>query len=622
MKKKKRKNCEKKTVLDSDNLNAKILEAHKQLEDERRRHTDLRQKLDVSENDAKSKQLLDIEMADAERSMAALHQNLQARNLEIEELKSGFQLQTDRAEEFSKQAAEAEKTISLSEEMVQNHKEASDKHKSDLEELRQAEVMWRSEQAKIMGEMETIKMSSDNAMGQMADSHSEKTRLECENIKLQQQVNDIKRHMDSRVFQKDELISQLHEEKKRTNTDFEDYKKRASKMLKEQKLAKKSVEHEDADKQMITELESNLKELKLEKSRENERNKQRDQTVNSLRAENEQAHKTYSELCDTYNSEKSGLKLRIQNAAAELSSLKEQQFNDVASHQMHMKAIKESYRQQSMLDKQKLSMEKSSIQGKLDSLETSYKSVKLAHEKASNELKCMSERRERKGSKDLREKSDKKLAENDVSAKTPEKLEDKITREREETSSSRKSHRPRKSPKNTPQDSTNSAAQDTQTQNHTHIDSILEKDDIQSVFSFGSKHTQSLSREQTKVIETLNIQIKHFKELLGESEAENQRQDHQNNILKTELRKMEKNQARDEELKNMEYLKNVIYQFITDKSGEKKIQLLKVIDTMLKLSPAEKEQLEKFARGEFEESDDDSTNAAAWGGYMPRWSNF
>merc|ERR1712048_1494176 len=124
-----------------------------------------------------------------------------------------------------------------------------------------------------------------------------------------------------------------------------------------------------------------------------------------------------------------------------------------------------------------------------------------------------------------------------------------------------------------------------------------------------------------KVIETLNIQINNFKELLAESEAENQRQDHQNNILKGELRRMEKNQARDEELKNMEYLKNVIYQFVTDKSGEKKVQLIKVIDMMLKLSASEKEQFEKFARGEFEEEEEE-TSSSAWGGYMPRWSNF
>merc|ERR1712050_67946 len=100
--KEKEKKLREKTVLDSDNLNAKILEAHKQLEEERRRHSELRQQLELHESDAKSKQLLDIEMADAERSMASLHQNLQQKNLEIEELKSNLQLQTDRAEEFSK----------------------------------------------------------------------------------------------------------------------------------------------------------------------------------------------------------------------------------------------------------------------------------------------------------------------------------------------------------------------------------------------------------------------------------------------------------------------------------------------------------------------------------------
>ena len=431
--------------------------------------------------------------------------------------------------------------------MVQNHKEASDKLKTDLEDLRQSEVMWRSEQAKILGEMETIKMASDNALGQMADANSEKTRLESENVKLQQQVNDIKRHMDSRVSQKEELINQLNEEKKRVDSDFEDYKKRASKMLKEQKLAKKSESEMDADKQKISELEDLLTELRDSKIKENERNKQRDSSILSLRAENEQAHKNYSQLADQYNSEKAELKLRIQNAAKELSSLKEQHFNDISSHQEHMKAIKESYRQQSILDKQKLSMEKSSIQSKLESLEKSYEGLKLAHEKASNELKSMVEKKKEKN-------SDKNV----ILANKPEKLEDKITKEREANKKQHKSGR--RDSRQSPTGKISSETDNTSQTNHMHIDSILEKDDIQSVFSFGSKQTGSHGKnEMAKVIETLNIQINNFKELLAESEAENQRQDHQNNILKGELRRMEKNQARDEQLKNMEYLKNVIY---------------------------------------------------------------
>lgn len=48
---------------------------------------------------------------------------------------------------------------------------------------------------------------------------------------------------------------------------------------------------------------------------------------------------------------------------------------------------------------------------------------------------------------------------------------------------------------------------------------------------------------------------------------------------------------------NLEYLKNVLLQFIFLKSGSEKERLLPVIDTMLQLSPEEKGKLVAIAQG-------------------------
>ena len=106
---------------------------------------------------------------------------------------------------------------------------------------------------------------------------------------------------------------------------------------------------------------------------------------------------------------------------------------------------------------------------------------------------------------------------------------------------------------------------------------------------------------------------------MRDTEATNERMDHQNQVLKNEVRKLEKNQERERSILNLEYLKNVIYEFITGQPGDKRLQLIMVIDTMLKLSPEEKENLEKIARGETEQETEEASKS--WS-YIPRWGSF
>lgn len=68
-------------------------------------------------------------------------------------------------------------------------------------------------------------------------------------------------------------------------------------------------------------------------------------------------------------------------------------------------------------------------------------------------------------------------------------------------------------------------------------------------------------------------------------------------LLKSEIRRLERNQEREKSVANLEYLKNVLLQFIFLKSGSERERLLPVIDTMLQLSPEEKGKLVAIAQG-------------------------
>lgn len=63
------------------------------------------------------------------------------------------------------------------------------------------------------------------------------------------------------------------------------------------------------------------------------------------------------------------------------------------------------------------------------------------------------------------------------------------------------------------------------------------------------------------------------------------------------MRRLERNQEREKSVANLEYLKNVLLQFIFLRAGSEKQALLPVIHTMLQLSPEEKSKLSAIAHG-------------------------
>lgn len=92
------------------------------------------------------------------------------------------------------------------------------------------------------------------------------------------------------------------------------------------------------------------------------------------------------------------------------------------------------------------------------------------------------------------------------------------------------------------------------------------------------------------------LQLDHLNELLNESELNNARLNDQINLLKEEIRRLERNQEREKSISNMEYLKNVVYKFLTLSTAQEKSQLLPVLTTMLKLNQEEQNAIMNLAK--------------------------
>ncbi|KAJ3592431.1 hypothetical protein NHX12_007558 [Muraenolepis orangiensis] len=124
---------------------------------------------------------------------------------------------------------------------------------------------------------------------------------------------------------------------------------------------------------------------------------------------------------------------------------------------------------------------------------------------------------------------------------------------------------------------------------------------------------QELSQKLTTAARSMD----HMNSLLHETEATNAVLMEQVTLLKSELRRLERNQEREKSASNLEYLKNVLLQFIFLTSGTERRALLPVIHTMLQLSPEEKSRLAAIAQGD---QDASGPRGSGWSSYLHSWS--
>ncbi len=134
--------------------------------------------------------------------------------------------------------------------------------------------------------------------------------------------------------------------------------------------------------------------------------------------------------------------------------------------------------------------------------------------------------------------------------------------------------------------------------------------------SFNDEQVNNLKEEISK----LKMKLEHLTELLNESELNNLRLSEQINVLKEEIRRLERNQEREKSISNLEYLKNIVYKYLTFQTAQEKQQLLPVLSTILKLS---QEETTTLSNSIATRSNDVtvSSSSSSWGSYWNRFSS-
>uniref|UniRef100_A0AAG5CXJ2 GRIP domain-containing protein n=1 Tax=Anopheles atroparvus TaxID=41427 RepID=A0AAG5CXJ2_ANOAO len=120
----------------------------------------------------------------------------------------------------------------------------------------------------------------------------------------------------------------------------------------------------------------------------------------------------------------------------------------------------------------------------------------------------------------------------------------------------------------------------------------------QSVSFFGRESSPTVELQHTK--EQLSKQesrVRHLTAVLAEAEQDLAKLTQLNELLKEEVRRQQRSIEREAHVHNSEYLKNVIFKFITLNSGDERSRLVPVLNTILKLSPEETQKLQNVAKG-------------------------
>ncbi|KAK9711260.1 GRIP domain [Popillia japonica] len=116
---------------------------------------------------------------------------------------------------------------------------------------------------------------------------------------------------------------------------------------------------------------------------------------------------------------------------------------------------------------------------------------------------------------------------------------------------------------------------------------------LDKLLSNETEHEVSNMRKQLTEHES---KLSHLTALLADTEQDLAKYVQLNKVLKEEIRRQQRSTEREKHAQNLEYMKNVVFKFITLGNGDERSRLVPVLNTILKLSPEECQKLYNVAK--------------------------
>ncbi|XP_067372136.1 GRIP and coiled-coil domain-containing protein 2 isoform X2 [Channa argus] len=548
------------------------------------------QELEQLRKEAQQSSLLDMEMADYERLVKELDTKISEKDKCAEELKAQINTLSQKEETLKQEIEVLKSQLDQGEEKISKMKQLLVRTKKDLADAKKQESSFMMLQASLKGELEANQQQLESSKIEVCELTAERHRLQ-EQLRsaLEQQQrtsNSLQQCINSLEQERDTAKAELAA----TTGEFESYKIRVHNVLKQQKSKTTAQTEVDSGKLEREHLSSKVEQLRT-------RLAENQQSLQSTTAELQQLQTEHDTLLERHNkilqetvSKEVELRERLLSLQSENVALRSDLTQAQADLSSQVEIQRQTYREQlrKLQDDHRATVE--TLQGQLTRVEE-----QLFNLQSQNNAVSVQSSRKPLSLDVQRRSTDQMPAGLGLVA-----LSDLQSMDREEGEGMETTETENLSPALTPLPS---------------LEKLLTSPDPkQEPFVWTVEPTKD---ELIQKLTTATRSMEHMNSLLHETEATNAVLMEQITLLKSEVRRLERNQEREKSVANLEYLKNVLLQFIFLRSGSERQALLPVIHTMLQLSPDEKSKLAAIAQGEEEGS---GSRGSGWTSYLHSWS--
>ncbi|XP_051472625.1 GRIP and coiled-coil domain-containing protein 2 isoform X1 [Apus apus] len=556
-------------------------ELQMQLQKEKKHLQKTMQELELARKDAQKSTLMDMEIADYERLVKELNQKITDKDTRIEDLEQETGIQKQKQETLQEEIKSLQSTMQQDEERNAKIKQLLVKTKKELADSKQAENDHLMLQASLKGELEASQQQVEAYKIQVAVLTSEKHKVQEHLRTSSEQHQRTLSAYQQKIATLQEECRAAQAEQASVTSEFESYKVRVHNVLKQQKNKSASQTESEGAKQEREQLEMVIEQLKVKLQDAQHNSQMNASELQALQSDHDTLLERHNKMLQETVAKEAELREKLCTIQSENMVMKTEHAQTLSQLTAQNEALRNNFRDQvrNLQEEHRKTVE--TLQQQLSRVE-----AQLFHLKS--EPSTRGPAVSNPATKNLRERRNTDLPVLDVHTVAREEGEGMETTDTESVSSA-----------------------------SAHVPSLEQLLNSPEAKFEPSQGQTELSKDE--LIQKLNTTAKsadHLNELLRESEATNAILMEQIKLLKNEIRRLERNQEREKSVANLEYLKNVLLQFIFLKSGSEKERLLPVIDTMLQLSPEEKGKLVAIAQGE-EES---TSRPSGWASYLHSWS--
>uniref|UniRef100_A0A4W5L6I5 GRIP and coiled-coil domain containing 2 n=1 Tax=Hucho hucho TaxID=62062 RepID=A0A4W5L6I5_9TELE len=565
-------------------LQKEVEELTVQLRRQKQQSQQTTQELEQLRKEAQQSSLLDMEMADYERLVKELNTKLSEKDVCVEELKTQIHTHTQKEDTLNQEIEVLKSQLDQGEDKNSKMKQLLVKTKKDLADAKRQEAIQMMTLASLKGELEAHQQQLENNKIQCCDLTVERHRLQEQLRTLTEQQQRTSSSLQQRLTTLQQEANTAKAELSSVTAEFDSYKVRVHNVLKQQKNKTSAQSDGDATKQEREQMESMVDQYKAKLQDSQQSLAVSTAELQQLQMEHDTLLERHNKILQETVAKEAELRERHMSLQAEIISLRTEHAQTVGQLTTQAEAQRSGFREQirHLQDEHRTTVE--TLQNQMTRLENQLFTL----QKQTNPAPVQISRKSAVDRRPVDQGGMGGLGLGDLQSMAREEGEGMETSETESLS-----------PTYLPS-----------------LEQLLTSPDPkQELFVWQVEPTKE---ELNQKLTTATRSMEHMNSLLHETEATNAVLMEQVNLLKSEVRRLERNHEREKSVANLEYLKNVLLQFIFLQSGSERQALLPVIHTMLQLSPEEKNKLAAIAMGEEEEVG--GARGSGWTSYLHSWS--